>query len=221
MVYTLCSVKGLTEKIYRDYDIREMSKVGTILENVYEGLEMLKTYAVTVPKIETLEVKDYRTCIPKDALEIMNVYLDGRLLIKSAYAVRHPEPDEYNIIPDWILFGKETGTAEIRYQTYEVDEEGFPKIPCEPYVWDYLSKYVFYKLCTVKLHQGTIKLDFYDYVRKDMEFSKLRAKSHVLAPSLDDMEALIKMNKQLIPFTTDRALMFVKNNRHQLHRQNL
>lgn len=235
MVYTTCSVKELLDKIYSDYDIQELSNKHRIIENIYEGLELLQAIGITSPKIVELDIEDYKACIPKDTIEIMNVYAyqsivnqcfkieakikNAKLLKKANYAVEKLNKDEYNIIPDYLIFGIKEGKAIVRYQHYPLDEDGLPHIPNDPYVHQYLSKYVWYKMMMIKMHQGKIKPDIYLMIKQEMELARTRAKTSINFPNLDEMESYIKFSRQMIPTTNSRNIFFSAHNRDQLHKQ--
>ncbi|MDW8334682.1 MAG: hypothetical protein RMM53_10745 [Bacteroidia bacterium] len=218
MLYQSCRADVVLAKIALDHEWDNPSASDRVLETVFEAMEMLPLLVATQPKIETLEIKDFRACIPDDLIELMNVRIGTKLLVKSDYAVQGLEKDEYNVIPNYIVFGVESGEAEIRYQAWPRDEDGIPMIPCDVFYLDYLSKYYGYKRAYIRFQQGLINERAYETFKRDMEMARWRAKTMVMFPSIDQAEALAAQWRRMIPFLRQRTSMFVSSNREQLRR---
>jgi len=104
---------------------------------------------------------------------------------------------EYFIInPGFIQTSFETGEIEVHYDSFPVDDEGFPLIPDNVYFKQAVSWYIIRQMILGGHKHENFSYQFADY---EWEFAKVRAENELMFPSPDKMEHFRDMWVRLIP----------------------
>jgi len=113
--------------------------------------------------------------------------------------------DSYSINPDFIHTPFKSGTLILYYKRLPIDEEGFPKIPDDAYVKEYLMWFVLDKLMTRGMKHQIIN---YNITQAKLERLLPQARNSAKYPSIENMELYKQQYETIISHTgfTDYAI---------------
>ena len=235
MVYDLISIKYAIETVYRDYKHKEDLDIWDCVEWGGEALNLMGVSMQYVDCIKTLEVENYRVCLPKNFHALNQItYKSVRLpllggtigLINTGqfeteatgkivnllqdsplHTTTSKLNDGYYINDGFIITSFETGEIVISYKAIPLDDEGFPKIPNLESYKKAISAYIQLMLDRQDWRAG--KLADKVYVDSQMTWKKYcnMAKAEAKFPDLDTMENIRKHWVALRP-GTNRAETF-------------
>jgi len=111
-----------------------------------------------------------------------------------------------------IYYGYKTGTVQIFYKAFPVEDDGMPKIPDDPQYIDAVLLGILVKHL-IKLHfKGQISSQILDKYERDYAFAAGAAIGKAKMPDLDEMESIKKMMQRLIPIQTNHNSSFRYSN---------
>lgn len=105
----------------------------------------------------------------------------------------------YDVVENIIRTSFESGSVELKYTAFMVDDVGFPMIPDDAKmiraVKAYITKQVDYRLW----RRGKLRGEVYSNSEQEWLFAVASAKTGALVPNVDQMEALKNQMLRLVP----------------------
>jgi hypothetical protein len=209
MLRPTISVKQLIEKIYRTFNFKDTGRMDDILEFIMEGIKEAYIHSAEEIVTDSFHVKDFKVKYPKYILGLVGIEDNNgapALLWETREAFSNNKtfndkttnsPNLYfQIQPNYFKFTKTDVDIKITYSRYVLDCDGFPLIPDEEVIKEYLSWHVIYKLIIGNYNHPVISLEMAD-AKRTRYFAK--AQNADIDTSSHKMEEIF--DSVLIPIT--------------------
>lgn len=218
--------KIVIAKVFRDLRLNDDDWTEDAIIWIVEGMEMIGVRLFLIPKSMILKVKNHTTVFPKDIVSQLSVLTrkdaDEETPLKDYNSVVRPLNDDINKLKNSYFtkvkidinnneFGNyftitknsintsfEEGFIAIYYKGLPIDYEGYPYIPNESHVKEALYYRIVFKLIEGG-YQHPAGLDW-QLAKNEWEVWTKRARSHLIMPSMQELNDLVGNWNSLIPF---------------------
>lgn len=207
-------LQNLTLERVVSYTVDFIRKVG--MPKVYEN------------KVAALEIQDYRAVLPCDfhkVIQIRTANGSEALVLRESmdsfhFAEKKTMPCNltYKIQGKVLYTSFKEGTVELSYESIPVDSDGYPMIPDNSSFKEALELFITKKRYRVLLDTGKIKGDIYSSICQEYAFAVGQAQTSLIAPTLDEMEAISNMWNTLVPQIHEHGTGFVNTGTKELLR---
>ena len=117
--------------------------------------------------------------------------------------------EDFSIKGNVIFTDFESGTLEVLFEGYRLDEDGFPEIPDEERIINGVYWFIAYKLAYKAWMIGKLVDSKFAYVEREMLFYTASARYFGKMPSKQKMESIKDQQLRLVPDTTAYKDSFV------------
>lgn len=203
------SIKQVLNRILSDEPHIKSINLGDAVEWAGTCLNLLGVNSVHKSYICTVSIENYRGELPenfKDIEAVREVHSNVGLtetINKFPYSETEntKKINELKIVieEDIIKTEFETGTLEVRYIGYNLDEEGFPKIPDEERIIQLIYWYITYKETYKLWVLGKVKDSLYVKTEQEYLHYMRSARNNEKIPDKTQMQAIVDQTLQLVP----------------------
>lgn len=186
----------------------------TIIDYSVDFLRIVGLPNTLLEKTAVLTLKNYRTVLPEDFYQMVQVRTIGSNPIYYKYATDtfHYSPNKYNSMPftykiqgEVLYASEEIGDIEISYLAMEVDDCGLPMIPDNAKFLRALEAYIKYQHFTILFDEGKIQYNVLVNTQQEYCWAVGACETEFHMLSLDKAESVANMAKSLI----------IRDNEHQ------
>jgi len=118
-----------------------------------------------------------------------------------------------------IHYGYKSGTVQIHYKAFPIEEDGMPKIPDDPQYVDAMLLGILVKHLTKLMFKGQISNQILEKYEREYMFAAGAAIGKSKMPDIDEMESIKKMMQRLIPIQSQHINNFsFSNSRERLNK---
>lgn len=175
-----------------------------------------------VDKTATVEIKDYRGCLPCDFYEMVQVrtadkehhHRTFRYTTDSFHMSKdnHPSPElTYKIQGTVIITSMREGSIEIAYRAMSVDNDGYPLIPDDGAFARALELYIKKIYFTILFDLGKINANILQNAQQEYAWAVGQAQTSLVKLSVDQMQALSNSLNTLVQRTQEHSKGFKDN----------
>ncbi len=174
-------------------------------------------------KTAIVEIDNYRGLLPCDYNSIIQVRTHNKC--DNHYEVFRYSTDNfhmsdnkqksfdltYKVQGNIIFTSIKNGTIEIAYNSFKVDSEGYPMIPDNSSFIEALELYIKKQYFTILFDEGKISNAVLNQTLQDYSFAVGQARTSLINPSIDEMQAITNSFNTLIPRVSEHRTGFVNN----------
>ncbi len=156
---TSVSIDRILVSIQDTFNFQDTAWKVKAIEHIGRGLDQIGCTNIFVKKAVEKEVNDGKVAMPCSMHTLRMITLDGYRLpinnhlnfiydeddIDATNAPQHPAITA-QVNPNYIHVDVDSGTMQIFYYAFDTDDNGYPKIPNDPFVFEALEWFVVYKL---------------------------------------------------------------------------
>lgn len=209
------SAERIIEKVYRDYGFSDELEISDALEWIGDAIGLMGVNSMFVDNSCKIDVEDYRASLPDDlvSIELITRVINGKTLpmrysgdmsgsnmhCKGSQNLNCLSKDTYRINQGYIFPSFETGVINITYESFPVDDRGFPLIQDDAAVIEGIGLYIAFKIAFKMFIGDRMKKAPFDLIRQEKDWYIGKAISRGKMPSLDQMESLKNQTLRLIP----------------------
>lgn len=150
-----------------------------------------------IEKHNSLEIKEYRTILPEDLVQIIQVkdtksnkYL--RSMSSSIYD-SNKDSNTYKVQGNILYTSFKKGNIEIYYKAVPIDENGSPLIPDHPIFLKALELYIKKEWFTILFDMGKINQQILQNTQQEYAFKVAQCNNMFIIPSVSEMQTITKM----------------------------
>jgi hypothetical protein len=218
------SSERIIEKVYRDHGFTDELEFSDAIEWIGDAIGLMGSNAMFDDAVCTADVEDYRASLPSDMTRIQ---LITRKVGSRIFPLRYDgDPnmigmhcsgsanltcqcdDTYRINKGFVFTSFETGTIQFAYESFPVDDNGFPLIQDEPAAIEAMAWYIAFKLAYKMFIGGRMPRPTFDYIRSEKDWYVGKAISKAKGLSLDQVESLKNQTVRIIPKTNAHGTQF-------------
>lgn len=221
MITNFISIKSVMDKLYRDLNLNDELNESVCIEWIAEGLSFIGAFGQYETKSTTMEISDHRSILPCGFYRLSEpptynnnvMHYAGNSMFGSFWCEDCRIPTcctEYNfyIQNGYFHTSLEEGTVCLSYIGIPVDEDGYPKIPDDPYYMKACTMYVTKMLDWQKWRKGQVPDKVMQDSQAQWDFYVQAARGSANMPSIEQLESLKNRMLQLIPKTNEYNRMF-------------
>ena len=210
------------EMILRDYKFIKSVNLSDALEwigNVYGRINypgmFLHKITGTDPWTPNIDVDQYRGSLPLGFRKVLKAGVrdaDSKTVYRPSTdtftgfqhalneAPRFSNTDKvYNIRGGYIFTGDESVTLEIAYESFPIDERGFPLVPDNEQVLEYAKEFISEKIAFNMFAANKLNREVYDIVDRRRMWRAGAAHASLVNRTPDEMESWTRTRLKLIP----------------------
>lgn len=218
------SIKEILDNLL-DHPLLSDLSLERAVNHTVRFIQIVGVPSVFTEKTEMIDIKDYRGILPCDFYKMIQVRLVTntchstslnmfRYTTDSFHMSKEKTPDNdltYKLQGNCIFTSVKEGTIEIAYRAMAVDKEGFPLIPENSSFIRALELYIKKQCFTVLFDLGKIPGQVLQNVQQEYAWAVGQAKTDLLNPSIDQLQALTNSWCTLIQRTTEHSRGFKDN----------
>lgn len=199
------SLKFILNRLLHDEPYITDINLGDAIEWAGECINLLGIKSLYKTFTCTVDIKDYRGKLPLNFKDIEAIReKESKVALNDSTNKFATEEDgrqklEFEIKENIIFVGFETGTLEIKYKGYNLDEDGFPKIPDDERVIKCIYWYIAYKIAYPKWAMGKLSDKLYLHVEQQNLFYMGSARYKGKTPNKMQMQSIVDQQMQIIP----------------------
>jgi hypothetical protein len=225
------SIERVKEMIYRDYKFIQDVKTSDMLEwigAIYGFLSVPGMFRKKVTGVDLLTpnivVSQYRGTLPVDFRKVLKAGIrdyDTKEVYRKSLGTftqfQHGLDEDannanvdklYNISGGYIFVEDEVATLEMCYESFPIDDRGYPLIPDEQKVLEYAKEYIAEKITFNLYAAGKVSKDIWDTIEKRRMWRAGAAHSSLIRPDVDTMESWTWARLKLMPRIMDHETSF-------------
>lgn len=218
------SIKEILDNLL-DHPLLSDLSLERAVNHTVRFIQIVGVPSVFTEKTEMIDIKDYRGILPCDFYKMIQVRFVTntchstslnmfRYTTDSFHMSKEKTPDNdltYKLQGNCIFTSVKEGTIEIAYRAMAVDKEGFPLIPENSSFIRALELYIKKQCFTVLFDLGKIPGQVLQNVQQEYAWAVGQAKTDLLNPSIDQLQALTNSWCTLIQRTTEHSRGFKDN----------
>lgn len=225
------SIEPIISKVYRDMGMTEDLDITDAIEWAGEAMEFIGATVYLTEKVESLEVREFKTKLPCDLHYINTVagrgitltddecldktltYTAMRYTTDSFHHWRCGFSDDhscnsdltYAINDDYLFPNFEEGKVLVSYMALPMDERGYPRIPDDVKFKEAVAAHIKWRLGFIKWMSGKLPGPVYQKLEQDRDWYIGAAQSRDKMPSIDMAESIKNNWLRLIPKINQHA----------------
>lgn len=215
------NIRIILDKILRHPLMQDLS-LESAVDYTVDFMRIVGVPSMFTEKTEVLEIKDYRTKLPEDYYQMIQVRkVKGETLRYSTdtfHMSEHKEHDTkciydftYKIQGSIIYTSFKDGEIEISYQSIATDEEGYPLIPDNSSFTRALELYIKKQWFTILFDLGKITNPVLQNIQQEYAWAVGDCQTEFNRLSLDKAESFYNSWKTLIIRDTEHRNRFINN----------
>ena len=217
----------------------------TVIDYAIDFMRIVGIPKTFIDKVEPISIENYRGELPCDLYKIIQIRpipvnlneIEGsdnpqeqsQVLIDPRKPALRYSTDSFHISPlrrgsdltykrqgNCIITSFEKGAVEVAYQALPIDDNGYPLIPDDSTYTRALELYIKVQYYTIQYENGKITIQVLNKTEQNYAWAVGQAQSHMIMPSLDQMESISNLWGRLLP-TRGHMNGFIKDSsREQL-----
>lgn len=208
MTHGYVSIYEVIERVFTSPIAKEVD-LSTMIRLIADGLLLIGAPKLKEDKLFEVEILQYRAQLPCEIKSIKGVQYEGKGLRLSSNVYRnlidHTNVDYYAISEntyslnrDYIHTNFENGTVYIAASVMPVDENGYPLIPNDIKIKEFLYYHILWKIAENMMLAGNMDMGKLGYLQQQRAFYAGAATRSAIIPSVDEMETIKNMMVRLI-----------------------
>lgn len=216
------SVKFILNRILVEQPFIERINLGDVVEWTGEFIKYLGVNDLYETYTCEVDITDYRGVLPPNyqsinAIREKSEKLGLKETINKFPKGLNPNTDyqnyaDFSIKDKCIFVDFETGTLEISFEGFILDEDGFPKIPDEERIIQGVYWYIVHKIAYGMWMVGKLPNDKFAYIDQKKAFHMASSRYYGKMPSKQKMESIKDQQLRLVPDTNAYKDSFVTLN---------
>lgn len=173
---------------------------GALPQNFHKEIQVRELYSKK-PLIKATNLF-FNSPNKEDVLEVVphiNLEGDTGFITTDAQSAHNFYTEySYNIKDGWLYTEFQTGTVEMMYKAFPVDEQGFPLIPEDAKLIRAIKAYIIKTLDYKAWRKGLLSREIYADSEQEYYFAAASAQSHANMPDLAMMENIRRFSSLLV-----------------------
>lgn len=236
------SINVIMDRLTRHPLMQDLT-LETVIDYAVDFMRIVGIPKTFIDKIEPIDIENYRGELPCDLYKIIqirplnlskidavdNTQEQSQILVDPRKPALRYSTDSFHMSPfnrgsdftykqqgNCIITSFEKGVVEVAYKALPIDDNGYPLIPDDSTYTRALELYIKVQYFTIQYETGKITIQVLNKAEQNYAWAVGQAQSHMIMPSLDQMESISNLWNRLLP-TRGHMNGFVKeSSREQL-----
>lgn len=193
--YSYINIREILSRLLRHPLLQNI----TLEQVVQYTLDFIGTFGMPkmyVDKVETLQVKDYRTILPCDAIIINQVRTKEGVYLQSMTSTFNPEYNNSYTKPTFKTQGQilytsfKEGEIEVSYKAIPIDKDGYPLLIDNSIFLKALEAYIKKEVFTILFDMNKIQGAVLQNTQQQYAWLAGQMRSEFSIPSISEMESI-------------------------------
>jgi hypothetical protein len=206
--YSYINIKEILSRLLR-HPLLQNITLEQVVQYTIDFIGTLGMPKMYVDKVETLQVKDYRTILPCDAIIINQVRTKEGVYLQSMTSTFNPEYNNSYTKPTFKTQGQilytsfKEGEIEVSYKAIPIDKDGYPLLIDNPIFLRALESYIKKEVFTILFDMNKIQGAVLQNTQQQYAWLAGQMRSEFSIPSLSEMESIKNSWRTLIQRTNE------------------